>query len=122
MKRNNSLILWIPLSRLIQLILLMDFFSIRARSTKFYFFLGLYGKFFLAGFIGYFGEYLGKILISRIHPQGPDSKPKMPSGPNENKDGNRFDIEKQQLKLEKKRAKLIKKRSIKHDKKNENQQ
>jgi hypothetical protein len=59
---------------------------------------------FAAGFIGYFGKYLGKLLIARLHrgkPEGTPPPPPMGKGTSD------YDhkIEKKRLKLEKKRVK-----------------
>lgn len=70
---------------------------------------------FLAGFIGFFGKYLGKILIERIHARRLDGMVETPSDPNEKKVKEEYDAEKQRLKLEKKRIKLVKKQNKKQD-------
>ncbi len=59
---------------------------------------------FAAGFIGYFGKYLGKLLIERLH----KSKPEETSTAHPIGNGtNDYDhkLEKKRLKLEKKRVK-----------------
>ena len=65
---------------------------------------------FVAGFIGYFGKYLSKIVISLFHKrkeepdnQGEESRPKT-------KEELDYDLEKKRLKLEKKRLKIEKKK------------
>ena len=70
---------------------------------------------FVAGFIGYFGKYLGKILMERIHARRLEGMAERPSDPNEMKEKEEYDAEKQRLKLEKKRMKLIKKQDKKQD-------
>lgn len=62
---------------------------------------------FAAGFIGYFGKYLGKLLIARLHKGKREETPvPRPTG----KGTSEYDrkIEKKRLKLEKKRAKKAK--------------
>ena len=51
---------------------------------------------FIAGFIGYFGKYLGKILIARFHRKKELAKD--------------LELEKERIKLEKKKLKLEKKK------------
>ncbi|MFZ7112384.1 MAG: hypothetical protein ACOWYE_11935 [Desulfatiglandales bacterium] len=70
---------------------------------------------FLAGFIGFFGKYLGKILIERMHARRMGGMAQTASDPEENKVKAEYDAEKQRLKLEKKRMKLIKKQNKKEE-------
>ncbi len=59
---------------------------------------------FAAGFIGYFGRYLGKLLIQKFHRSKPE---KTPTPQLMGKEANDYDykLEKKRLKLEKKRSK-----------------
>lgn len=62
---------------------------------------------FIAGFIGYFGKYLSKIILGKVHKKGPHGPKKdQPAS----KEDYKYKIEKQKLKLEKKRMKMEDKR------------
>ncbi len=65
---------------------------------------------FIAGFIGYFGKYLSKLVIARLHKKKPAEKP-VEEKPQKSKDEIDYDLEKKRLKLEKKRIKAQKKGS-----------
>lgn len=64
------------------------------------------GLVFAAGFIGYFGKYLSKIIISKFHKQK-NSTDFDPPSDNSSSNKEKFDykIEKKRLKLEKKKIK-----------------
>ena len=70
------------------------------------------GIVFAAGFVGYFGRYLGKLLIQRMNRKRkppPDTSDKTTAAiekPTEHDDKD-FKLEKKRLKLEKKRAKKL---------------
>jgi hypothetical protein len=64
---------------------------------------------FIAGFIGYFGKYLSKLILGRIHKSGPEGKKESSAGRNKTKEEMEYDLEKKRLKLEKKRIKAEKK-------------
>lgn len=71
---------------------------------------------FIAGFIGYFGKYLSKLVLRKIHKGGPENKPKEGASTKEapekkSKEELEYDLEKKRLKLEKKRLKAEKKRA-----------
>ena len=69
-----------------------------------------------AGFIGYFGRYLGMLVIERIHKRKSRQIP--PAGPaHETPVGQATTPEEAQLKLEKKRAKAEAKKAKKEQKK-----
>ncbi|MBO8181277.1 MAG: hypothetical protein H0Z28_00610 [Archaeoglobus sp.] len=57
---------------------------------------------FIAGFIGYFGKYLGKILIAKFHERKKVRAKK--------KTEEEIELEKERLKLEKKKLKIEKKK------------
>lgn len=65
---------------------------------------------FVAGFIGYFGKYLSKIILAKVHKKGPEGKSESsPSKPIKTKEEMDYELEKKRLKLEKKRIKAEKK-------------
>lgn len=64
---------------------------------------------FVAGFIGYFGKYLSKVILGKIHKKGPHG-PKGKEVQSLSKEDYKYKIEKQKLKLEKKRMKAEEKR------------
>lgn len=59
---------------------------------------------FAAGFIGYFGKYLGKLLMERLH-KGKREEPRAPMPLGKGASDYDHKIEKMRLKLEKKRVK-----------------
>lgn len=69
------------------------------------------GIVFAAGLIGYFGRYLGQLLIERIHKKEPETTrtveviKEVPADKGALSEEDRLKIEKKRLKLEKKRAK-----------------
>ncbi len=64
---------------------------------------------FVAGFIGYFGKYLSKLVLSRIHKSGPEGAKSAPEKPAKTREEMEYILEKKRLKIEKKRAKALKK-------------
>jgi hypothetical protein len=74
---------------------------------------------FIAGFIGYFGKYLSKLILGKIHKKGPHGpktgEPGKPVGKNEYD----YKIEKEKLKLKKKRMKMEDKRKEAEEKRKE---
>ncbi len=65
---------------------------------------------FIGGFIAYFGKYLSKLVIARIHKKGPEgAKSEAPAKPPKTKEEMEYALEKKRLKLEKKRIKALKK-------------
>ena len=64
---------------------------------------------FAAGFIGYFGRYLGKIIIARLHKRENEGPPMAQPAKESASELNR-EIEKDKLKLEKKKMQLEKKK------------
>jgi hypothetical protein len=74
---------------------------------------------FIAGFIGYFGKYLSKIILGKIHKKGPHG-PKTSGTPQPmSKEDYKYKIEKQKLKLEKKKMKMEEKRKEAEEKRKE---
>jgi hypothetical protein len=67
------------------------------------------GIVFAAGFIGYFGRYLGKIIIARLHKRESEGLPLAQPAKETTSELN-HEIEKDKLKLEKKKMKLEKKK------------
>lgn len=65
---------------------------------------------FIAGFIGYFGKYLSKIILGKVHKKGPHGSKKGETTQPMSKEDYKYKIEKQKLKLEKKRMKMEEKR------------
>lgn len=63
---------------------------------------------FVAGFIGYFGKYLSKRIIARIHKKGPEAKQAPSIEVVKTKYG--YKLEKKKLKVEKKKQKKHKKK------------
>ena len=61
---------------------------------------------FVAGFIGYFGKYLSKLIISKLHKK----KEVAIRLPYEKESKYKYKLEKERLKLEKKKLKLEKKK------------
>ena len=59
---------------------------------------------FVAGFIGYFGKYLAKILIGRLHKSGVE-RSSVAQPAEDNKSTSDYKVEKKRLKLEMKRQK-----------------
>jgi hypothetical protein len=59
---------------------------------------------FAAGFIGYFGRYLGKLLIQKFHRSKPEETPTPQLMGKEASDYG-YKLEKKRLKLEKKKSK-----------------
>jgi hypothetical protein len=59
---------------------------------------------FAAGFIGYFGKYLGRLVVERLHKRKREETPAPPPTGKGTSDYDRK-IEKKRLKLEKKRVK-----------------
>jgi hypothetical protein len=59
---------------------------------------------FAAGFIGYFGRYLGKLLIQKFHRSKPEETP-TPQPIEKGASDYDYKLEKKRLKLEKKRSK-----------------
>jgi len=57
-----------------------------------------------AGFIGYFGRYLGKLIIQKIH-KGETEEALMTQSTESRADGEDYKLEKKRLKLEKKKRK-----------------
>ncbi len=66
---------------------------------------------FIAGFIGYFGKYLSKLILGKIHKKGPYGS-KESAKPMSKREYD-YNIEKQKLKMEKKRMKAEEKRKEK---------
>ncbi len=66
---------------------------------------------FIAGFIGYFGKYLSKLILGRIHKTGPEGnkKSETPTKAGKTKEEMEYGLEKKRLKIEKKRIKALKK-------------
>ncbi|MCD6495925.1 MAG: hypothetical protein J7K54_01510 [Candidatus Aenigmarchaeota archaeon] len=64
---------------------------------------------FIAGFIGYFGKYLSKLIIARVHKNGPEAKSETSAKRPETPEEIKYRLEKKRLKLEKKRIKAAKK-------------
>lgn len=68
---------------------------------------------FIAGLIGYFGRYLGMLIIARLHKRKPELsdaaevKKEMPVSEAEEPDEKKLKLEKKRLKLEKKKAKKV---------------
>ncbi len=71
---------------------------------------------FIAGFIGYFGKYLSKLILGKIHRKGPHGPKKSEPGKPMGKSDYDYLIEKQKLKLEKKRMKMEEKRKESEEK------
>jgi hypothetical protein len=69
---------------------------------------------FAAGFIGYFGRHLGKIVITRFH-TGRTIEPPTTPPTKEIKNEQGYTTERYKLKLEKKRLKLEKKKQKEKD-------
>ena len=65
---------------------------------------------FAAGFIGYFGKYLSKIILGKIHKKGPHGPKTTEKGQPASKDEYDYKLEKKKLKLEKKKMKMEEKR------------
>ncbi len=63
---------------------------------------------FIAGFIGYFGKYLSKLVIARIHRKGGPEDGKKAASPPKTKEEMDYKLEKKRLKIEKKRLKTKK--------------
>ena len=61
---------------------------------------------FAAGFIGYFGKYLSKLIISKLHKK----KEVVIHLPYDKESKYKYKLEKEKLKLEKKKLKLEKKK------------
>lgn len=59
---------------------------------------------FAAGFVGYFGRYLGKLIIQKIYKQKTEEAP-MTQSTQSSADGEDYKLEKKRLKLEKKKRK-----------------
>ena len=59
---------------------------------------------FVAGFIGYFGKYLAKILIGRLH-ESRVERSSVSQSAEDNKSTSDYKVEKKRLKLEMKRQK-----------------
>lgn len=74
---------------------------------------------FIAGFIGYFGKYLSKLILGKIHKKGPHGPETGESGKPVSKADYDYLIEKQKLKLEKKRMKMEEKRKEADEKRKE---
>jgi hypothetical protein len=74
---------------------------------------------FAAGFIGYFGRYLSKIILGRIHKKGPHGPKKSEPGKPLGERDYDYLIEKQKLKLEKKRMKMEEKSKEAEEKRKE---
>lgn len=64
---------------------------------------------FVAGFIGYFGKYLSKIILGKVHKKGLHGKKEEPKSKADSKYG--YKLEKKKLKAEKKKQKEAKKKS-----------
>ena len=73
---------------------------------------------FVAGFIGYFGKYLSKLILGKVHKKGPHGS-KGKEGKPLGKEDYKYLIEKQKLKLEKKRMKSEEKRKEAEEKRRE---
>lgn len=67
------------------------------------------GIVFVAGFIGYFGRYLSKIIINKFRKKEPEAKTVIHQY--ESPEKYKAKVEKEKLKLEKKRLKALKKKS-----------
>lgn len=65
---------------------------------------------FIAGFIGYFGKYLSKIIIAKIHKKPQQAQTVIHKHESAGKYRYKAEIEKQKAKVEKKRLKIDKKR------------
>lgn len=74
---------------------------------------------FVAGFIGYFGKYLSKLILGKIHKKGPHGPKKGETTQPMSKEDYKYKIEKQKLKLEKKRMKMEEKRKEAEEKRKE---
>ncbi|UCC92032.1 MAG: hypothetical protein JSV39_02110 [Candidatus Aenigmatarchaeota archaeon] len=74
---------------------------------------------FIAGFIGYFGKYLSKLILGKIHKKGLHGPKKGEPGKPMGKRDYDYLIEKQKLKLEKKRMKAEEKRKEAEEKRRE---
>lgn len=61
---------------------------------------------FAAGFIGYFGRYLGKLIIQKIH-KGETEEAPMTQSTESRADEEDYKLEKTRLKLEKKKRKKV---------------
>ncbi len=66
---------------------------------------------FVAGFIGYFGRYLSKLILGRLHKKGPHGKKARPAFHEVIKAEQAYKLEKKKLKLQKKKAKIDKKKT-----------
>jgi len=65
---------------------------------------------FIAGFIGYFGKYLSKIIIAKIHKKPQQAQTIIHHHESPGKYKYKAKIEKQKAKVEKKRLKALKKK------------
>jgi hypothetical protein len=63
---------------------------------------------FITGFIAYFGKYLSKLILGRVHKKGPEGRKESPEHA-KSKEEMDYDLEKKRLKLKKKRIKALKK-------------
>ncbi|MBN1896278.1 MAG: hypothetical protein JW789_00940 [Candidatus Aenigmarchaeota archaeon] len=64
---------------------------------------------FVAGFIGYFGKYLSKLVLARVHKSGPEGAKSTSEKPAKTREEIEYILEKKRMKIEKKRAKSLKK-------------
>jgi len=74
---------------------------------------------FIAGFIGYFGKYLSKLILGKIHKKGPHGPKKSEPGKPASKREYDYKLAKEKLKLEKKRMKMEEKRKEAEEKRRE---
>ena len=74
---------------------------------------------FIAGFIGYFGKYMSKLILGRIHKKGLHGPKRGESGKPVSKNEYDYKIEKEKIKLEKKRMKMEEKRREAEEKRRE---
>ncbi len=63
---------------------------------------------FVAGFIGYFGRYLSKLILGRLHKKGPHGRHARPAFHEVVKAEQEYKLQKKKLKLQKKKTKIEK--------------
>ncbi|MEE9323472.1 MAG: hypothetical protein V3U72_02910 [Candidatus Aenigmarchaeota archaeon] len=65
---------------------------------------------FAAGFIGYFGRYLSKLILGKVHKKGPHGSKRSEPGKPVSKKEYDYKLAKEKLKMEKKKMKMEDKR------------